>query len=64
VRLVLDKDVCTGHGRCYSLGPDVFGADERGHCELLVVDVPAEHEHQARLGVTNCPEKALAIEGE
>jgi ferredoxin len=59
VRLSVDVDMCTGHGRCYALAPDVFGADEYGHCEILVDDVDGELLQHAILGVQNCPEQAI-----
>ncbi len=63
MRVTVDLDACTGHGRCYSLAPDVFDADDAGHCVLLVVDdVPPELEEQARAGERNCPEHAITIE--
>jgi ferredoxin len=63
VRITLDADRCQGHGRCYVLAPDLFDADEFGHCVLLVDEVPAGAEDDARTGVENCPEQALALEG-
>jgi ferredoxin len=50
-----------GHGRCYSLAPDLFDADDRGHCIVLTETVPAGREHAAESGVENCPELALAL---
>jgi ferredoxin len=44
------------------LGPDVFGADEFGHCVILEPDVPGALEGQARLGADNCPEQAIRID--
>ena len=35
VTVRVDADLCVGHGRCYVLAPDVFGADEFGHCIVL-----------------------------
>lgn len=63
MRVQVDEEACVGHGRCYALAPDVFAPDERGHCELLVDDgeVPPELEEQARVGVANCPERAITI---
>lgn len=58
----VDPEVCTGHGRCYALAPDVFAPDERGHCVVLVEDVPPELEAQARAGEANCPERAISID--
>ena len=62
MRLRLDEAKCTGHGRCYVLGPDVFGEDEAGHCVLRVTLVPAALVDQARAGEQNCPEGAISIE--
>jgi ferredoxin len=55
--------MCVGHGRCYSLAPEVFAPDDEGHCEILVEDLPPELEHQARIGEANCPERAITLEG-
>jgi ferredoxin len=60
-RVVVDADRCTGHGRCYSLAPDVFDADEVGHCVVLVEDVSGELESQAKTGEQNCPEEAITV---
>lgn len=62
MKIRLDAERCTGHGRCYALAPDVFAADDYGHCELLVEEVDGPLLEQARTGVDNCPERALALE--
>jgi ferredoxin len=62
VKLRVDAEMCTGHGRCYALAPDVFGADDYGHCEILVAEVDGELLEQAELGVQNCPEQAISFE--
>jgi ferredoxin len=63
VKVTVDAAVCTGHGRCYALAPDVFGPDDFGHCEILVTggEVPADLEAHARTGRDNCPELAITI---
>src|SRR5436309_990403 len=56
VTVRVDADLCVGHGRCYVLAPDVFGADEFGHC-IVLEEKPADAlESQARIGAENCPE--------
>jgi len=62
VKILLDADACTGHGRCYALAPAVFGADDLGHCVLLAAEPSAEHEAAARTAVATCPEGALTID--
>jgi ferredoxin len=61
MRVTVDGDACTGHGRCYALGPEVFAPDERGHCVLLVEELPPELEAEARAGESNCPERAITV---
>jgi len=62
MRVHVDLAACTGHGRCYSLSPDVFSADDEGHCVLAVAEVPPVLEDQARRGAANCPEQAITVE--
>ena len=60
-RIVVDADRCTGHGRCYTLAPDVFDADEVGHSVVLVAEVSGELEAQAVTAEKNCPEGAISL---
>jgi ferredoxin len=61
VKVKIDAERCTGHGRCYALAPEVFEPDDEGHSVLLLDDVPPELEAKARIGVENCPEQAISI---
>ncbi len=63
MRIVFDREKCQGHGRCYSLAPQVFDTDDEGYAVLLVDgDVPAELEGAAQLAADNCPEYAIEIQ--
>lgn len=62
MRIVLDTELCTGHGRCYSLAPELFDTDDEGHSVLLASEVPEGLESQAWLAVQNCPERCITIE--
>jgi ferredoxin len=62
VRIVLDSELCTGHGRCYTLAPELFDTDDEGHSVLLAPEVPDGLESQARLAVQNCPERCITLE--
>lgn len=66
MKVRLDEDACVGHGRCYAIAPDVFDADDQGHCVLRFADepVPVALIDHARQAVANCPEKALARDGD
>lgn len=60
-RVSVDPERCTGHGRCYTLAPDVFDADEVGHSIVRVEEVSGELEKQALTGEQNCPERAITL---
>ncbi|OBJ61140.1 ferredoxin [Mycobacterium sp. 1423905.2] len=60
-RVSVEQDRCVGHGRCYTLAPEVFDADEVGHAVVLVTDVSGELERQAVTGAQNCPEEAIFL---
>ncbi|MGO8859969.1 MAG: ferredoxin [Acidimicrobiales bacterium] len=61
MRIVLDAQRCTGHGRCYSLAPELFDSDDEGHSVVLAAEVPAGLEAQAHLAVDNCPEGCIGL---
>lgn len=64
MRVRVDTAVCTGHGRCYVLAPEVFASDDHGHCELSRTDVEGVLLEAARVGEANCPEQAISVSEE
>ena len=64
MKVRIDLDVCTGHGRCYALAPQVFSCDDSGNGEVLVGgELDAEQLVRAELAVANCPENAITLVG-
>ena len=61
MRVIVDRERCTGHGRCNAMGPAVYPLDDEGRNALTDLDVPSELEDQARLGADACPERAITI---
>jgi ferredoxin len=55
--------LCSGHGRCYDVSPEVFHADEEGYCAEQGTEfaVAAGHEEAARQGAAACPEAAITV---
>lgn len=62
MKVRVDKDVCTGHGRCYTICPEVYGEDEEGYCVIAEPEVPEALREAARRGADNCPELAISVE--
>ena len=61
MKLILDTEACTGHGRCYSLAASLFDSDEQGHSVLLRSTVDEGSFAEARAAVVNCPEGAISL---
>lgn len=62
MRVHIDGETCTGHGRCAKYGPNVYRLDEvdgynadRG----TTITVPEGEERNAILGRKACPERAI-----
>lgn len=62
MRVRVDRAVCVGHGRCYTLAPEVFCPDEEGRCVVVREDVPHALAEKVRRAVSNCPEEALSLD--
>jgi ferredoxin len=62
VKVQIDSDRCRGHGRCYDLASDLFGADDEGYGQVLDDGIVAPgKEREARLAAANCPEGAVTV---
>lgn len=58
----VDSGRCEGHGRCYTLAPELFEPDELGNGRVVGDGtVPSGLEEEARLAEANCPERAVTI---
>jgi ferredoxin len=60
-RVAVDADRCVGHGRCYTLAPKVFDADDVGHAVVLAEEVSGDLEAQGADAERNCPEGAITL---
>ena len=61
MKILVDRERCTGHGRCYTLAPDVYEPDDDGYCLEQVTPVPPALKERALLGAANCPEDAITV---
>ena len=63
MRVVVDFDLCQGHGVCKEEAPAVFDVDERAGRVIVRTETPPESERAAlTLAVRYCPTKALRLE--
>ncbi len=62
VRIVVDRDLCQGHGVCCVEAPEVFAADADTRVKVLREEPPAAFLEKVKLAVKYCPTRALRIE--
>jgi ferredoxin len=64
MRLTVRADLCRGHGRCYTLAPDLLeDDDDEGYVSARgqEIDVPADQVDDARNAAASCPERAITL---
>ena len=63
MRVKIDGEHCTGHGRCAKYAPNVFKLDDDGYNvdRGSMIEVPTGEEENARRGMKSCPEQAITL---
>jgi ferredoxin len=63
MRVRIDDDRCTGHGRCYALAPELFEPDDLGQGQVIGDGTVPDGQHDAaRKAAANCPERAVILD--
>jgi sterol 14-demethylase len=60
-RLVVDADLCQGHGVCESEAPELFEVNRDRKVDLLTERPSDDQRRAAELAVKYCPTHALSI---
>jgi len=62
-RIVVDRDLCQGHGVCEAEAPNVFELPKKATTVTVLDETPPESERAAvEAAVRYCPTHALTIE--
>lgn len=61
MRVLVDRDRCTGLGMCEAAAPDYFEIQEDGSLRLLVERACDAHKALLDEAVASCPAEALSI---
>lgn len=61
LRIVVDMDLCKGHGTCVSEAPDHFKLDSRGQLEVLKLYPDETDREQINAAVRHCPTQAIKL---
>jgi ferredoxin len=63
MKVLIDGASCMGHGRCYTVAPDVFTYDDEGYPTIRdeLIEVPADQAAAADEAAGTCPEQAISL---
>lgn len=61
--MIIDTNVCTGHGVCEGIRPDLFEVGDDGIVHLLSEEFTEEDRQDLEDAVVQCPTQALTLEG-
>jgi ferredoxin len=62
VKVIVDRDLCQGHGVCESEVPEVFSVSKGGDLTIIDENPPEDLRKAVELAVSYCPTHALRIE--
>jgi len=62
MRIIVDRDLCQGHGVCCEEAAEVFRLDAAGELEVLQERPPEELRDGVKRAVKHCPTGALRLE--
>jgi ferredoxin len=62
MRIIVDRERCTGQAMCESVAPDIFQVTDDGQVEIQVAVVPDGRLSEAEWAVSCCPNEALELE--
>jgi ferredoxin len=61
MRIIVHRERCQGHARCWAMAPEVFALDDEGYIMPGHIDVAPDQERAAWRGAKSCPERAVEV---
>lgn len=61
MKITIDANVCTGHGVCESIRPDIFEVSDDGMAHLLTDELNEQDRDDLLEAVDQCPTQALKL---
>jgi len=59
MKVVVDPDLCEGHGKCEAAAPEVFELGDDDLSRVLIDDVPEELRQKVENAIRLCPRQAI-----
>jgi ferredoxin len=61
MRVMVDLDLCEGHGQCCEQAPDVFASDDDDVMHIVSPDISDDQRPRVEAAVLGCPRQALRL---
>ena len=61
MRVSVDQQLCTAHGVCEDIAPEVFEVDDDGMAIVLIDPVDGELRPRVRAAAAQCPARAIVL---
>jgi ferredoxin len=62
MRIVVDRDLCDGHGMCEAMAHEYFELDDDDVMQVLVESPPEQERARVHAAVQACPALALTLQ--
>lgn len=62
MKIVVNRQLCKGHGQCELFAPDVFELDDEALVVLKADHVGSTDEDAVHEAISHCPESAIWVE--
>jgi len=62
MKIVVDRDLCDGHGMCEAMAHEYFELDDDDVMQLLEESPPESERHTVHAAVQACPALALSLQ--
>jgi ferredoxin len=62
MRIVVDRDLCDGHGMCEAMAHEYFELDDDDQLAVLVDSPPESDRAKVHAAVQSCPALALSLQ--
>ncbi len=59
MKVLVDPDLCEGHGKCEAAAPEVFELGDDDLSRVLIDDVPEELREKVENAIRLCPRQAI-----
>jgi ferredoxin len=60
MKVVVDPDLCEGHGKCEAAAPEVFELGDDDLSRVLIDDVPEDLRGKVENAIRLCPRQAIS----